>query len=73
MSEVNKGVVYEARTAHKLKVPAQVTDAEFDVVIDRLTEVLAEPTETPDHYRITWPYGVTSATATVHGNSLFFA
>ena len=72
MTKVNRNVLHEARTAHKLKVCAKVTDAEFDLMIERLTEVLAEPTEDPNHYSITWPYGVSCASATVHRNSLIF-
>ena len=72
MSEA-MGVIYEARTAHRLKVSAQVTDAEFDLMLDGLTEVLAEPTADPDQFKIAWPYGVVAASAIVHRASLIFS
>ena len=71
MSET-MGVVFQARTAHKLRVSAHVTDAEMTLFVESRTEVLAEHADEPDHFKIMWPYGVASATAIVHRNSLFF-
>jgi len=72
MSNAAGSSIREARTAHKMKLTAKVTDAEFDLLLDELTEVLAEPADTPEHFEIAWPYGLASASATVHRSSLLF-